>query len=556
MRRDPAALASTQFDLVIIGGGIHGLAAAYDAAQRGLSVALVERGDFGSEASGNHLKTVHGGLRYLQSADFVRMRESIVERRRIACIAPHLVTLLPYLVPTYRALTKSRLAMRGAFMMDRLVGLDRNAGVPPPLRIPPSRVVSRRECVRLFPGARTSGLTGGAIWHDYQMRDTSRLTLSFAIAADRLGARLANYVEATSPLVRGGRVEGVRVRDVVGGGTFDIRARSLLNAAGAGAGRLAAALGRPEPPVLLKALNVVTTRPLLGPALGSRLPDGRMLFLVPWQGRMMVGTSQTANPCGPDDAGVSEAELDAFLIEIETAFPGLGLTADEVSLVHRGLVAGERTRDGRLTLRGHVELRDHARDGVAGAFSLVGVKYTTGRGVAEMAVTAITTRLGRDAARCRTADVPLPGGEAWDLDLAATRLHAEQPGLLNPEVSSWLVRSYGSDTNELTASIRHEPSLAAPIAGGVPAIGAQVVHAVRNEMACHLADIVMRRVPIGDAGYPGDDAVEACARLAGAELGWSGARRAEEMEAARAIYAPARLNPLRPTSRRTLETPR
>src|SRR5512137_2621538 len=129
MRRDLNRLSSTRFDLLVVGGGIHGLASAYDAAQRGLSVALVERGDFGGAASFNHLKTIHGGLRYLQSADLVRMRESIVERRTVARLAPHLLTPLPFLMPTFRKPTRSALAMRVAFVVDGLVGFDRNNGV-------------------------------------------------------------------------------------------------------------------------------------------------------------------------------------------------------------------------------------------------------------------------------------------------------------------------------------------------------------------------------------------------------------------------------------------
>ena len=144
-----------------IGGGAHGLAAAYDAAQRGLSVALVERDDFGSAASFNHLKTIHGGLRYIQTADLKRMRESILERRTLARVIPHLLTPLPFLMPTYRKITRSRLAMRVAFAVDAVVGHDRNDGVPPRLHLPTGRLLSRDECLRRFPGRAGSGAHGG-----------------------------------------------------------------------------------------------------------------------------------------------------------------------------------------------------------------------------------------------------------------------------------------------------------------------------------------------------------------------------------------------------------
>ena len=204
MRRDLNRLASTRFDLLVIGGGIHGLASAYDAAQRGLSVALVERGDFGGAASFNHLKTVHGGLRYLQTGDLRRMRESIVERRTVARIAPHLLTPLPFLMPTYRKLTRSRLAMRVAFAVDAPDRLRsqrgrhrRGCGSRWAAR---SRATSACAC---FPTSRRGGLTGGALWHDYQVRNTDRLTLAFALAASEHGACLANYVEARESILEG-----------------------------------------------------------------------------------------------------------------------------------------------------------------------------------------------------------------------------------------------------------------------------------------------------------------------------------------------------------------
>src|SRR6476646_10824348 len=136
MLRDVAALSATRFDVLVVGGGIYGLTIAYDAAQRGLSVALIERDDFGSGASFNHLRTIHGGLRYLQSFDISRARESVRERRTTARIAPHAVRPLPFAVPLYRSVVRGKMAMRAGFMLDRLVAADRNRGVPSTHRLP------------------------------------------------------------------------------------------------------------------------------------------------------------------------------------------------------------------------------------------------------------------------------------------------------------------------------------------------------------------------------------------------------------------------------------
>ena len=225
MIRDIDRLTSRTFDLLVVGGGIYGLAIAYDAAQRGMAVALVERDDFGSGSSFNHLRTIHGGLRYLQTLDLRRARESVRERKTLARIAPHAVRPLPFALPLYRSLRAGKTAMRAGFLIDRLIAFDRNAGVVSALRLPAGRVVSRSEAAQRFPGLRRQGLTGAAVWSDYITAESDRLTFSFAMAAAEHGAVLANHLEAASPLTDGKRVTGVRARDRQTSREFEIAAR-------------------------------------------------------------------------------------------------------------------------------------------------------------------------------------------------------------------------------------------------------------------------------------------------------------------------------------------
>src|SRR5882672_294307 len=232
------ASTSDVLDILVVGGGIYGLTIAYDAAQRGLSVALIERDDFGSGASFNHLRTIHGGVRYLQTLDLVRARESVRERRTMARIAPHAVRPLPFAVPIYRSLTRGKLAMRAGFLLDRIVAAGRNRGVPPSHRLPGGRVTSRGNAVQRFPGLRRQGLTGAAVMYDYVTTEADRLTFSFALAAAEHGAALANHVEAVAPLVDGKRVVGVSARDTLDGRALDISARLTVNATGSAVDRL------------------------------------------------------------------------------------------------------------------------------------------------------------------------------------------------------------------------------------------------------------------------------------------------------------------------------
>jgi glycerol-3-phosphate dehydrogenase len=166
MTRDISRLSPALFDVLVIGGGIHGLAVAYDAAQRGYSVALVERGDFGSGSSFNHARTVHGGLRSLQSGDVFKARFSVRERRAMARIAPHLVTPLAFVMATTRKLTRSKMALRIGLLADAVIGYDRNAGVEPRLRLPAGRVIPRDAYRALFGANASAGATGGARWSD------------------------------------------------------------------------------------------------------------------------------------------------------------------------------------------------------------------------------------------------------------------------------------------------------------------------------------------------------------------------------------------------------
>src|SRR5689334_6034405 len=187
--RDFQALGTHEFDVLVVGGGIHGLATAFAASRRGLKVALVDAGDFGAATSFNHQRTAHGGLRSLQSGRLGQARESIRERRALARIAPRLLRPLPFMIGTYRSLLRNRLALRAAFRLDRYLGRHRNDDLEPELHLPPARLTSRAATLKLFAGIRADGLTGGANWYDYQIVHTNRMAIAFAEGAAARGAR-------------------------------------------------------------------------------------------------------------------------------------------------------------------------------------------------------------------------------------------------------------------------------------------------------------------------------------------------------------------------------
>jgi glycerol-3-phosphate dehydrogenase len=475
LKRDLALLADRQVDLAVVGGGIYGAAVAWDAAQRGISVALVEREDFGSGTSWNSLKTIHGGMRYLQTADLCRLRESARERRSLLRIVPDLVHPLPFLVPTYGHGPNGREVLALGLRLSDWLTRDRNDGLRPEWRIPDGRTVSARRALDLVPGLPRRGLTGAAVWHDAQASSSERLTLGFVHAAADEGAVVVNHAEVVALLRAGGRAVGIAVRDALTGGTHEVKARLVVNAAGPWVDDVLGLCGiRRSPVALLRARNLVLRRPPPVPfAVGAR-SDGRYLFLVPWQGRTIVGTSYEAALEPPSDPR-------AFLDSAARAFPWASLDWADVTLIHEGLVPG---RGGASGLSTRPRLHDHeSEDGLPGLVSLQGVKYTTARAVAEKAVDLVERRLGRSPTPCRTAVTLL--------------------------------------------------AKARPLAGSLEERGRA---AVREEMAQTLADAVLRRLDLGTAGPPPAADLQALCRVMGAELGWDAAREHAERVALANAY--------------------
>ena len=316
MKRNLDTLAGREHDLAIIGGGFFAACAAWDASLRGLSVALIERGDFGGATSAHSFKMVHGGIRYIQHADFRRMRESSGERRALLRIAPHLVNPLPIVIPTYGHGIKGKAALQiGASIFDCITS-DRNRGLDDPdRRVPRSRALSKQEVLSRFNGLRKEGLTGAVIFADAQMYNPPRLVLSVLRSAADAGAAVANYVEATAFLREGNRIRGVRAHDSLTGSDFDIRARVTLNAAGPYAEHLLAErLGvnlEPRGTYSRDASFVVARRLLDGDhglaVLGrTRDPDAifsrgqRHLFIVPWRDYTLIGVWHRVHDAHPD----------------------------------------------------------------------------------------------------------------------------------------------------------------------------------------------------------------------------------------------------------------
>jgi glycerol-3-phosphate dehydrogenase len=507
-------------------------------------VALVDRGDVGGGTSFNNAKTLHGGVRSLQGLRIRELREYVRERRALMRVVPHLVRPLTFVSPALGTLTRNRLAYRAYFRAyDALAG-DANDGLDPALRLGRTEILGRDAYLARDPLSDPERVTGGVAWQDGQMIHGERVTLAFAKAAAARGAVVATYLQAEGALVDGGRVRGVRAIETLpppdpafAPRAVDIEARVVVNATGPQADRLAARLlGRPLPrlvPSLSLALNVVT-RPLGLEAAVGGMARGRLLFAAPWRGVTVAGTSHEPYDGDLDAPVVPPADLDTFLSDFNAAFPKAGIGRDDVRLVHRGLLPTLGVTDGEVRLVKTSVIRDHAEDGAPGLLSVVGTRYTTARQTAQLTVERVFAALGRPAPACATETTPLAGGDTGPLAafLADARRSHE---LIDRDAAERLGRLYGTEHAEVGRLIAPGP-LREALSPECPTIGAEIVYAMREEMAQTLGDAILRRTEAGVTGNPGRPALERAAAMMAFELGWTPERIETEIAAVERTY--------------------
>lgn len=457
------------FDLVVVGGGATGLGVATDAAARGYAVLLLERADFGKGTSSRSTKLVHGGVRYLERGDVALVREALVERGLLRANAPHLVSDLPFVVPSYRF---GETALFGTVLKAyALLAGSRSFG--------PSSYLGREEVLKLQPAVRAGGLRGGASFHDGIFDDARFLVHLARTAADR-GAVILNYAPVCA-VTRdtAGRVSGVAWRDLEGGEEHRTAARTVVNAAGPFCDEVRRLLDPGAAPLLAHSRGihlVLDGSALPGPAavVVPRTSDRRILFAVPWHGRALVGTTDTPVDLPAEEPRADDAEI-AFVLE--TA--GRYLERPPVLADVRCVFAGLRPLIRRRAVRNTAALsRDHVLHVDAGGLlTITGGKWTTYRNMAEDAVNQAAAIAGLPARPCPTR---------------ALRLHGAPAAGRTPAADGPLA-VHGTDAARIEALARERPELAARLHPALPYLAAEVVWAAREEMARTLEDVLARR---------------------------------------------------------------
>jgi glycerol-3-phosphate dehydrogenase len=530
----PWPLADDDYDVVVVGGGMAGAGAARDLALRGLSVALVDKGDFASATTARSSKLIHGGLRYLELLDFGLVRESLAERERLRRLAPHLVKPLPFLVPIYRESSRGLIKVR--------IGLALYNWLTPGRNRERYRVLPAVDALSLEPSIRPDDLRGAGYYFDDLLLYPERLCLENVLSACRHGARAFNYAQVED--VRrdaGGAPTGLRVRDLLSGTVATLGARVIVNAAGPWVDDLRA-LARVRDRgarVLRRTKGIHCLLPRLTErAIYHSTSDDRMIFVIPWREFSLVGTTDTDFDGDLDRVHATRTEVEYLLGEVRQAVPDPRLVPDEVHYTYAGVrpLSFEEGRRASDVSRAHKVVEE------AGGrlLSITGTKLTCFRSLAAELGDRVSRILGRPAP-ARTASLTLDGGDAeverleahtW-LDVADEVAAGGLPG----ETVETLVSLYGRNYRRVMELAGKVPGGAERLCPSNPDVVAQLHHGVHEELTVSLQDFLLRRTGIGTSRCQGRDCAEPIARRLGLLLGWSGRRLDAELEAYRVHVA-------------------
>jgi glycerol-3-phosphate dehydrogenase len=525
------ALADERFDVLVVGGGIVGAGALLDATSRGLRAALVEQRDIASGTSGRSSRLIHGGLRYLEQLHFGLVYEALQERARLLRLAPHLVRLQPFLFPIYGIpLFHQSFYGSGIFLYD-LLGARRDGGF--------SRHVRPATALEWAPDLRRRGLTGGIVYHD-GVEDDARLALAVLRTAVAGGAVAATRVQAVAPLLDGERLIGATVRDLLGNERFEVRADRVIDATGVWAADPKARFAELEGGdtfVPSRGSHIVIRRdrlPIEG-GMTLRVP-GRVVFIIPWPGHWIIGTTDHPDPRRPEDVAAPEADIDELLDTVNRRIE-VDLTRGDIVGTYAGMrpLVGD---PGGSTVKASREHRVAAD--ASGLVRVSGGKFTTYR---VMARDVVDASLGKTEARRRrsgTADLPLIGAASHDEldDIAASlerplrdaaAMRGETRATWPGRVARRLADRYGREAPDVV-TLGRELNLVAPLGERVDHLQAEVAWAARNELALSLDDILARRMRLAqELPDRGATIVPGVAAVLGAQLGWDKRRQNTEV---------------------------
>ncbi|PJZ75590.1 glycerol-3-phosphate dehydrogenase/oxidase [Leptospira neocaledonica] len=511
------------FDVLIIGGGITGSALAYEVASRGLSVALVEKEDFGGATSSATGKLIHGGLRYLKRFDLSLVREALKERRILSNIAPNLVYPYPMILPNPGILERI-----GLFVYD-LLSFDRNWTWDKSKKIPAHKNLSKNEIQRLG----LKGMDSAIYFYDCIMPSPERLTLAFLKSAAQEGASVSNYTRAEELIFDGNRVTGAIVKDFIHNKNVKLKASVVVNASGPWSQDLLNGTKKikvPVPKTRSEGIYLITKKYFDTMVLhvGKK---GHFSF-APWRGKNMIGPTEKAYYGSVEDWKLSKESILEFLEYINSS--GLlpeKLELKDIEFAYGGLrplaeTGGEDKETYSASRKS--ELQDHSKDGIEGLISAGGGKYTTSRHFAEKIFKLIQKKLHKKVGSSVSEKKFLKGCEIPNIESYLENAKTSHPNISKNTIEH-LVRHYGTEYESILELTNFSKQLS-EVLNEDGEIAAQVLYTIRFEMAMNLQDIFLRRTGLGTVGLPSDEVLSKVAEIAGKEWNWSAERKSEEIE--------------------------
>lgn len=544
-------IGTSEYDLLVVGGGIFGAAAVREASLRGMKAALIEATDFSHGSSANSYKVIHGGLRYMQHLDIPRVLTSSRERSSFLRIAPHLCKPLPIIIPTYGLgkLGKPFLGA-GCIAYDFITALRNKSISDESRQIPLTKFLSREEVLAEYPNIDADGLTGGCVFNDGRFYNPTRLVWAFIESAIQEGADAANYLRAESLILDGQTVQGVVAVDQLTNKEIRIEAKCVLNTAGPwaeqwlsdvtnGSFKPAGVYSRDACFVVKRKFESNYTLAVQGE---SADPDAllarekRHLFLAPWRNYTLVGVWHKVTKIRPEEVTVTDEELEIYLREINGSYPHLKLTIDDVLMWNAGLVpfGEDQSSEENLSYGKRSNLIDHSRTEKLDNFiSLIGLRYTMARGEAEKAVNLAQKKLSLPRCSYKSDFQKLHSAQFDSFSALRNKLSTSVEELLSDSVIDALAHNYGSTAMLITDAIKSTPELAEVVENTTVTL-AEIDYVCANEMVETFADLVFRRTDIATGGNPGDHVLQKVLDRFAEKKGWDASRRESELSKVRA----------------------
>ncbi len=529
-----------EFDIAVIGGGITGAAVAYDAASRGLKVAIVEKNDFGWATSAATSKLIHGGLRYLNNMEFGLVRESLKERRILENIAPNFVYPIPFMVPNYNRFKNNKWIIRIGLTLYDILAFDKKWTWDRNKRIPNHSSYTKKKVMAMERNVKKQGLTGASVYYDCQSIFPERLTLAFIKSAVSYGAQAANYAKVEDFLYAdGNRITGVMVKDLLTGKTVNVKARLTVNCGGPWADivlKLAQKGNGNHHIRRSEGIHLIVKGAIDRNAVTMLTPRGRHFFVVPWRGYSLFGTTDKEYVGDPDEYRVTRESIDEFIAEINGAFGDGDLSYKDIIHAYGGLRPLVDTQtEGTYKSSRKYEIYNNALQGFEGLITVEGGKYTTSRNLAVNVMKMVQVKLKTRLPKSNTAHEYLKGCEIENMESFLDRARKQNPDF-SIKTIDYLVKNYGTEYLAVLEIARADKRLAQEVSVDGELL-AEAVYAVRSEMARTLEDVMLRRTGTGTLGYPGDALVKKIAAVVGKELRWNAARLRREIAGIKARLA-------------------